>query len=163
MTNRTERVLTDFYTAYGLSGEALKKLILDELRLDLDINFCRGQGYDGAEAVAGYISGLSARILEDNPKALYVHCYSHRLNLAITHSCSIPLVRNTFQQIKEISYFCNLSEPRKMILERNILKYCPDSKKKKLKDVCRTRWVERVDGMDVFQELFIAIFLHWRK
>ena len=38
------------------------------------------------------------------------------------------------------------------------MKYCPDSKKTKLKDVCRTRWVERVDGMDLFQELFVPIF-----
>lgn len=28
----------------------------------------------------------------------------------------------------------------------------------KLKDVCKTRWIERVDGMDVFQELFVPIF-----
>ena len=28
---------------------------------------------------------------------------------------------------------------------------------KKLKDVCRTRWIERIDGMDVFQELFEPI------
>ena len=27
----------------------------------------------------------------------------------------------------------------------------------KLKDVCRTRWIERIDGMDVFEQLFAAI------
>ena len=30
-------------------------------------------------------------------------------------------------------------------------------KKVKISDVCRTRWVERVGGMDVFQELFLAL------
>ena len=27
-----------------------------------------------------------------------------------------------------------------------------------LKDVCRTRWVERVDGMDVFKDLFVPVY-----
>ena len=44
-----------------------------------------------------------------------------------------------------------------MLLEKNILKYCPESKKLILKDVCRTRWTERINGMDIFQELFIPI------
>ena len=26
-----------------------------------------------------------------------------------------------------------------------------------MKDVCRTRWIERVNGMDTFEELFIPI------
>ena len=93
-----------------------------------------------------------------NSKAIYTHCYSHRLNLAICNSCSVPLVRNALGQIKELSYFFNLSQGRQMLLEKNVLKYCPESKKLKLKDVCRTRWIERINGMDIFQELFIPIF-----
>ena len=30
--------------------------------------------------------------------------------------------------------------------------------KHKLKDVCRTRWVERIEGMDVFEELFVPVY-----
>ena len=61
-------------------------------------------------------------------------------------------------QVKELSYFFNNSQNRQIAFEKNVLEYSPDSKKKKLKDVCRTRWVERVDGMDVFEELFVPIF-----
>ena len=57
-----------------------------------------------------------------------------------------------------MSYFFNNSQNRQIAFEKNVLEYSPDSKKKKLKDVCRTRWVERVDGMDVFEELFVPIF-----
>ena len=35
--------------------------------------------------------------------------------------------------------------------------YAPDVDKNKLKDVCRTRWIERVNGMATFEELFIPI------
>ena len=45
-----------------------------------------------------------------------------------------------------------------MLLEKNVLKYCPDTRKMKLKDVCHTRWIEQVNGLDTFEELFVAIF-----
>lgn len=28
----------------------------------------------------------------------------------------------------------------------------------KLKDVCRTRWIDRIDAMDSFEQLFVPIF-----
>ena len=60
--------------------------------------------------------------------------------------------------IKEISYFFNLSVPRKNCLKNKILLYCPESLKHKLEDVWRTRWVERIEGMDVFEELFVPVY-----
>ena len=49
---------------WGLSGENLAKLLLDALNdLDLPIEDCRGQGYDGAGSVAGCVNGLAAHIL----------------------------------------------------------------------------------------------------
>ena len=60
--------------------------------------------------------------------------------------------------IKEISIFLNLSVPRKNCLEDKILLYCPESLKRKLKDVCRTRWVGRKDNMDIFEELFVPVY-----
>ena len=75
---------------WGLSGENLAKLLLDALNdPDLPIEDCRGQGYDGGGSVDGCVKGLAAHILRLNPKALYTHCYSHRLNLSICDSLSI--------------------------------------------------------------------------
>ena len=138
--NIREDFVRFLHCKWGLSGADLASVILNALTdLSLNISDCRGQGYDGAGAVAGHTRGLSARILGINNKAIYTHCYSHRLNLAICNSCSVPLVRNALGQIKELSYFFNLSQGRQMLLEKNVLKYCPESKKLKLKDVCRTR------------------------
>ena len=48
----------------SLSGADLASVILNALTdLSLNISDCRGQGYDGAGAVAGHTRGLSARIL----------------------------------------------------------------------------------------------------
>ena len=67
-------------------------------------------------------------------------------------------VRNLMTSIEKISYFFNLWVPHKNCLKGKILLYCPESLKHKLKDVCRTRWVERIEGMDVFEELFVPVY-----
>ncbi|XP_065645741.1 52 kDa repressor of the inhibitor of the protein kinase-like [Hydra vulgaris] len=118
---------------------------------------CRGQSYDGAGAMAGHTKGLSFRILNLNEKASFVHCYSHRLNLAICASCNVQYVKNLLTHVKEVSYFFNLSPTRQQKLEEHIESTVPSAVKKKLKDVCRTRWVEKVNGLDTFQELFIPL------
>ena len=60
--------------------------------------------------------------------------------------------------INEISYFFNFPVPRKNFLQEKIVQFCPDSSKHKLKDVCRTRWVEQIEGMDVFEDLFVPFY-----
>ena len=153
-----EEFLGFLHCDLGLSGKALAETVLNGIaNLTLDIQNCRGQGYDGAFSVSGYINGLSAQILRINEKGIYTHCHSHRLNLVVAASCNIQIVRNVLDQIKELSYFFNYSEPRQKILDACIENYAPNSTKKKLKDVCRTRWAERITGLDDFEELFIPI------
>ncbi|XP_047129556.1 52 kDa repressor of the inhibitor of the protein kinase-like [Hydra vulgaris] len=109
---------------------------------------CRGQSYDGAGAMVGHTKGLSSRILILNEKATFVHCYSHRLNLVICGSCNVQYVKNLLAYVKEVSYFFYLSPTRQQKLEEHIECTVPIAVKKKLKDVCRTRWVEKVNGLD---------------
>ena len=75
----------------------------------------------------------------------------------VAASCNIQIVRNVLERIKELSYFFNYFELRQKILDACIENYVPNSSKKKLKDVCRTRWAERIRGLDDFEELFIPI------
>ena len=119
---------------------------------------CRGQGYDGARAVAGKKQGLAAHVLRIISKALNTHCSCHRLNLAVVASCGEKRIRNLMTNINEISYFFNFPAPRKNFLQEKIVQFCPDSSKYKLKDVCRTRWVEQIEGMDVFEDLFVTFY-----
>ena len=86
---RLEKSLLLFlHCKWGLSGAPLSKLILDYLQeLNLSIDDCTRQAYDGAGSVAGHINGLSAQILKRSPKALYTHCYSHRLTYLFVILC----------------------------------------------------------------------------
>ena len=50
---------------------------------NLHIENIRGQGYDGASNMHGEWNGLQAFFLKDCPYAYYVHCMTHRLQLAL--------------------------------------------------------------------------------
>jgi hypothetical protein len=49
----------------------------------LNIQNIRGQGYDDASNMRGEWKGLQALFLNDCPYAYYVHCFAHRLQLAL--------------------------------------------------------------------------------
>ncbi|KAL6534095.1 hypothetical protein OROHE_013928 [Orobanche hederae] len=66
------------------STSTLKKAICDVLgQYNLHISDMRGQGYDGASNMRGSWNGLQALFLRDSPSAYYVHCFAHRLQLAL--------------------------------------------------------------------------------
>ena len=48
-----------------------------------DVQNLRGQRYDGASNMKGEFNGLQALFLKECPYAYYVHCYAHRLQLAL--------------------------------------------------------------------------------
>ena len=49
----------------------------------LQISKCYGQAYDGASNMSGHLNGVAARIQKEQPKAHYVHCVAHSLNLCL--------------------------------------------------------------------------------
>ena len=141
----------------GLSGKTLSETLLGAIsELKLDIKDCQGQGYDGNAAVSVSKNSVAAHIIKKNLKAIYIHCISHRLNLSICKTCKIQSFANIMQQIKELSYCLNFSQPRQLFLLECIELYAPDQEKI-LKDVCQPCWIERVNGMDIFEELLIPI------
>ena len=61
--------------------------------------------------------------------------------------------------IKAISCFFNMSPKRQENLEKVIKGNFPVVTRKKLLDVCRARWLERMDGVDLFEDIFLAILM----
>ena len=55
--------------------------------LQIDITDCVSQCYDEASVMSGCCNGVSSKILEINPKAIYIHCQAHQLNLVLADSC----------------------------------------------------------------------------
>uniref|UniRef100_H3A637 HAT C-terminal dimerisation domain-containing protein n=1 Tax=Latimeria chalumnae TaxID=7897 RepID=H3A637_LATCH len=74
------------FGAIDLCARSIVSEILERLqKLDLCVADCMGQGYDGALALAGHISGVQALFRQHAPMAVYVHCASHTLNLVLNH------------------------------------------------------------------------------
>jgi len=74
------------------------------LRLNLSINLCRGPCYDGASNMAGFRNGTAAKFLEEESRAIFLHCYWHALNLAASDSVKqCKLLCDVFDTISEIS------------------------------------------------------------
>lgn len=121
------------------------------------MSLCRGQGYDGAGNMAGKCSGAAKRITDKHPKAPYVHCGSHALNLSVASACNIQVVRNMMGHVKVVSDFFNVSPKRFDLLTKKIKELQPSARHTHLIDVCRTRWVARIDGLDVFTEVFVPV------
>ncbi len=84
----------------------------------------------------------------DFPLALYTHCSSHRLNLAVVSSLKESNVRNMIGVLNRVSIFFSAHPKRQRKLEEAIDKTQPEAKVHKLKDLCRTRWIERIDALD---------------
>ena len=90
-----ERFIGFFKTA-STTGEALAELIekvIKELGLSMK-QYLVGQGYDGAANICGNRKGVSALIRSQVPRAIYVHCICHCLNLALQNASSSSEVRN---------------------------------------------------------------------
>uniref|UniRef100_A0ABD2X0A9 Zinc finger MYM-type protein 1-like n=1 Tax=Trichogramma kaykai TaxID=54128 RepID=A0ABD2X0A9_9HYME len=129
-------------SAQGLEEEILK--ILKEY--DIPIEDCRGQGYDGASVMSGIYSGLQKRISNIQPKAGYIHCLAHNLNLVLEDSVrSLVLVQNHYETLQQLYAFFSASIRRWDVLietmKAHSLKY-PVVKK-----LCGTRWSSRHDAI----------------
>ena len=144
-----EEFIRVVYCNSGINSEALAKEITEGVEaIDQDMRDCRGQGYDGAGDMAGRCAGAAARILLNYPRALYTHCSSHRLNLSIAASCKVQMIKNMMDNVRIISDFFNNSPKRQSLVESKVEEFLPASSHKTLINVCRTRWVVRIDGLD---------------
>ncbi|KAK2659378.1 hypothetical protein Ddye_005911 [Dipteronia dyeriana] len=66
------------------NASTLKREICNVIsRYDLSIENLRGQGYNGASNMRCEWNGLQAVFLKDCPYAYYIHCFAHRLQLAL--------------------------------------------------------------------------------
>lgn len=148
-----------FVNVNDLSGKGLASAILTFLSdLNVDMEGLVGQGYDGAAAMSGRLTGVQAIISEKHPSALYMHCASHCLNLTLTSSSSVAAVRNAQGIISEVTNFVNHSAKRVYLLE-NIIdeSVTENTRKRRLKTLCPTRWAERHDSILTFFEMMPAI------
>ena len=141
----------------GISGRSLADKITSTLQsYGLDLTNLRGQAYDGAGNMAGSVRGTAALIKAQYPLALYLHCASHCLNLAIVKSLQVTSVRNMMGVVDRVYVFFAAHPKRQNALDKAIEEAQPGSSVSKLKDLYRTRWIQRIDALHIFQSLHVS-------
>ena len=106
-----------------------------------------GQCYDGAGAMKGRRAGLKTLVQQENPLALYVHCYAHCLQLAVQDlTKSLPLIQSALNITSEIAKLIKSSPKRKSML--NTLTSSIEGPSVRMRTLCPTRLVLHT-GTDV--------------
>ena len=127
------------------------------LRMDLRIENCRGQCYDGASTMAGHKSGVAKGIMELEPRALYTHCYGHALNLAVQDSIKhVKLMKDTLDTTHEIIKLIKKSPKREAIFKSIATFESPS-----IRTLCPTRWTVRAEALASISENYEALLSTW--
>ncbi|XP_064111534.1 zinc finger MYM-type protein 1-like [Macrobrachium nipponense] len=83
-TAQIKEYFIGFLEAEQTTGEDLSRLILKKLEeLNIPFEDCRGQSYENGANMRGKNKGVQARLLQLNPRALFVPCGAHTVNLVV--------------------------------------------------------------------------------
>ncbi|XP_031358832.1 52 kDa repressor of the inhibitor of the protein kinase-like [Photinus pyralis] len=136
-----------------LTGKGIANTLIESLKkFGLNCENMVGQGYDGAAVMSGKFNGAQKFLNEKYNLAIYVHCASHSLNLAISDACDLPAIRNCMGVISNIHTFFNT--PKRLAVLQSVIECTlPEAAATRLKRLCATRWVERHESVIVFIEL----------
>ncbi|KAF2888919.1 hypothetical protein ILUMI_17254 [Ignelater luminosus] len=116
------------------SATALSKHVIETIQ-----QLCCGdkfiaQAYDGAAVMSGELNRTQAKVKEVYPKAFFIHCCAHVLNLVLSQSVNhMKECKLFFSTISGISSFFSHSTKRSNALESII--------KLKIPHVAPTRWI----------------------
>lgn len=143
-----------FYEAQSTTGEALFNMILEVLKsMKLRIEDAVGQCYDGASNMTGKEKGVAARVQEVAPKALYVHCYGHLLNLALQDTLQEnAVIRNALGVVQSIHHFFNSPKREHVLRSVQIPADFNSVPFIKLKSISETRWACRWEAVKAIEQ-----------
>ncbi|XP_065663687.1 zinc finger MYM-type protein 1-like [Hydra vulgaris] len=128
-----------YLTVNDTTGKGLIDAFLNQAKKwDLNILDCRGQSYDNGANMKGKLKGVQDRLLEMNPKTIYVPCANHSLNLVIVDGALSSISAISFFGVLKRLYTPFSSSPPRW----EIFKSCVEISVKPQSD---TRWESKIN------------------
>lgn len=144
-------------TEAGTLFEIVKDILL---RLDLSLENLRGQCYDGASQMSGKFKGLQKLVKDLQPRATFVHCTAHSINLAVEDSLRfLPAIRDTMNLSKDLINTVRESPKRLNVFQD--IQFESGKSTTSLRPLCPTRWTMRASSIKQIltnYELLIEFF-----
>lgn len=151
----------DFVEITDTTGKGMSETVFKALEnYGLDIQNCRGQGYDNGANMKGKHSGLQKRIIDQNKRAFFVPCGCHSLNLVVSDAAksSVPTV-TLFGTIQRL-YTLFSSSTKRWSLFLESLSRSEESLSGPplaLKELCITRWEARIDSLKAVRYQIVEV------
>ena len=157
-TGITRETFIGFHAVNSTTGEALFELICSVLNSSsLKLTSLVGQCYDGDSNMSGREKGVAARVREVSPRAVYVHCYGHRLNLALQDTLKDnECLRNALGVIQTLHNYFNT--PKRESILSNV-SVSDGSSYVKLKSQSETRWSCRWEAVKAVEQQPVRLLL----
>ena len=98
------------------------------LRMNLSLSKCSGQCYDGASVMSGVRNGVAKQLTDEEPRAVFVHCYEHALNLAVGDTIKkVKVLKDVLDVVFEISKLSKYYPKRDTLFEKLKESLSPDT------------------------------------
>lgn len=153
-----EERLIAIKVATDASGLGMFNLLCDICQhFDIDwINNLCAQSYDGAASMQGCYSGVKTLVQEKNPRAIYVWCFAHILNLVVVDTCDKNNVTRFFGNLHSLVSFMRARKRTALFIEAQ-KKYYPNERICKIKNFSNTRWTSHHKVLCVIYTKYKAV------
>ena len=163
----TKEAFLGLYELPGSTAAELYAALKDALQRTMyGMEKLRGYCFDGASNMSGRLSGVRARLAEDQPRSLYVHCANHSLDLALQEEAKrIDMVADALNTIREVTTILKTTK-RKSLFDINAMEAdeedagtAASSKgtNRHLLPLCPTRWTVRCRSIRRFLQEYDTV------
>ena len=135
--------------------------------MNISLNKCRSQCYDGCSTMKGKKSGVAKQIKEIEWRALFTHCYTHSLNLAVGDSIkNSRIMRDALDTTLEITKLIKKSPKRDSKLDeiKSEAKVISDEYVGDVETItllCPTRWTVRAKSLNSVMSNYTYLIELW--
>lgn len=147
--------VTEDATGSGMFG--LLDTLCTRHGLDWRQDLC-AQAYDGAASMQGEYKGLRSLVQKENPRALYIWCFAHILNLMIVDAVDKnEESRNFFGMLQQLVTFMGARKRTAVYVEQQKQLYSREKRLRRLKHLSNTRWTSHDRAIDAISETYEAL------